>query len=53
MKNQKLTLKDNIELIKKINKSPDYNAYFSNGKIVIEENFITIINPNDYKGVLN
>jgi len=25
-----------------INKSKDYNAYFSNGKFVIEENFILI-----------
>ena len=31
-----------IKLMGLINKSKDYNAYFSNGKFVIEENFILI-----------
>ena len=36
------TLAQATELISKINDSEDYTAYFSTGKIVVEENLIII-----------
>jgi hypothetical protein len=39
---EKITLKQICELMKKINESRDFEAYFSNGKPIIQTKFIEI-----------
>lgn len=38
----KITLKQSLLLMKKINESKDFTSYFSNGKMVIESKIIQI-----------